>query len=79
MHIDQSPKSEGASNVIVLDEDDDDASRVIQMARSEGAITIDGDGAEVFWIIFSGKPSEVWDFNERMLRRYFLEKRLATA
>lgn len=76
MRIEKSPCKSTAENIIVIEENDYDAGEVIRKARAEGATTKDQFG-EVFWIVYSVKPFEVWDFTESMVRIYFNTKVMA--
>ena len=46
---------------------------VIEEARDFGAVSEDGDGDEIFYIVFANEPHRVWDFTERTLRQSLLE------
>ncbi|MFZ2193260.1 MAG: hypothetical protein WAV31_03375 [Candidatus Moraniibacteriota bacterium] len=72
MYIDDSPvpnfPPSSSGQVIVIDKTDKDADSVIELARDEGATSIDADGDETFWVVFSDEPRRVWDFTEEALR-----------
>lgn len=59
-----------SGQVLVLERHDSntDADDVIEEARSAGATSVDGDGDEIFWIVFAKEPRRVWDFTEASLR-----------
>lgn len=67
MYGDHSPEPRLTDRVLVLEDGDTDADEVIEVARSEGAVS-NRDG-ETFWIVFADEPRRVWDFTERSLRR----------
>ena len=74
MYGDYSPAPGLTSRVLVLEDGDKDADQVIEEARQEDAVTKDGDGNEIFWIIFENEPRRVWDFTERSLRRHLAKQ-----
>lgn len=55
------------SKVVVVEEDDLNASDVIELARTIGAVTED-DGVQIYHIVFSDEPRRVWDLTEAALR-----------
>jgi hypothetical protein len=72
MYADHSPipnfPQTKSGQVLVLEKTDKDEAAVIAMARDEGAVSIDGDDDEIFWVVFSDEPRRVWDFTEASLR-----------
>lgn len=60
-----------ASRVLVLEESDNpyDVDAIIETAKRENAITQDGDGNTIYWIVFADNPKRVWDFTEKSLER----------
>jgi len=76
MHSDYPPPNTHPSceRVLVLEKEntgiDTDVEVVILEARSEGATSVDGDGGEIFWIVFPDEPNRAWDFTERALRAH---------
>jgi hypothetical protein len=54
--------------VVVL-EGGEKAKDVIAFARREELTSIDFDGNEIFWIVFSDDPRRVWDCTGRALRQ----------
>lgn len=58
------------SQVLVIEEGDKEIpiDEIIEEARDAGAVSEDGDGDEIFWIVFANEPRRMWDFTERSLR-----------
>ena len=75
MFVDFAPvPNPSAPHAIVVEEGDkpyrpDFADEVIQAARVRDATSKDGDGDEIYWIVFAEEPKRLWDFTEQALRR----------
>lgn len=74
MYADYSPVPNSPVNRVIVLEGNEDANNVIEEARDEGAVTEDGDGDEIFWIVFANDPRRLVDFTERSLRRELKKK-----
>ena len=74
MYGDHSPEPRLTSRVLVLEENDLDTDKIIKNARDEGAVSTDGDGDDIFWIVFQDEPRRVLDFTEKCLRNEFSRK-----
>lgn len=62
------PSESGQVLVLERHDSDTDTEDIIAEARSVGATSVDGDGDEIFWIVFASEPRRVWDFTESTLR-----------
>lgn len=77
MYVDHAPvPNPRAPKVIVIEESDkpytpEFVERVISTAQMRDATSIEGDGDEVFWIVFAKEPKRLWDLTEKALRREF--------
>ena len=72
MYADFSPEPNArVEQVLVLEESDNQHTidEVIEEARDVGAVSEDGDGDEIFYIVFAEEPRRMWDFTERSLRK----------
>ena len=57
----------GIEQVLVL-EGGEDPNEVIAMAREIGATHHNGDGEEIFWVVYLDDPRRAWDYTEAALR-----------
>ncbi|HCC05291.1 TPA: hypothetical protein DEP58_03220 [Patescibacteria group bacterium] len=56
------PSESGQVLVIERHDSETNAEDIIAEARRAGATSVDGDGDEIFWIVFASEPRRVWDF-----------------
>ncbi len=74
MFVDHSPMPNcPARKVVVIEESDKPytlllVDQVIEKARGSDATSRDGDGDEIFWIVYGNEPRRVWDMTESALR-----------
>ena len=69
MYVDRPPVPNApVKSVIVIEDGDNDADAVIEMARDNETTNRDGDGDEIFWLVFAKEPRTLRDFTERSLR-----------
>lgn len=54
---------------VVVIEGGESGSEVIRFARRNELTTINADGNEIFWIVFSNDPRQLYDFTAKALRR----------
>jgi hypothetical protein len=74
MYFDFPPQADCPARKVVVIEDGDKpynlifTERVIDFARANDATSRDGDGDEIFWIVFDDQPKRAWDMTESALR-----------
>jgi len=62
MYSDFPPVQSCPSEKVVVLEGGETKEDVMEMARDCGAVTMDGDDDEIFWIVYANDPRRVWDF-----------------
>jgi hypothetical protein len=69
MYVDYTIPNGPTQRVVVIEETGTETpDEAIHMARGVDTVTFDGDGDEIFWIVFANEPRRLWDFTEKALR-----------